>query len=101
MDRYCDRTGIEEFDFHPRAMLGFIRASAVSFIISSVLLFFGYLIPAAIGYTFGIVISVSQFVFYLQVFDRFYKKKKGYNVYGTIEPAGGSQAADNRQRASR
>ncbi len=87
IDRYCDRTGIEEFDVHPRAMLGFIRASAVSFIISSVLLFFGYLIPAAIGYTFGIVISVCQFVFYLQVFDRFYEKKKGYNVYGIIEPA--------------
>ena len=87
MDRYCDRTEIEEFDFHPLAMLGFIRASAVSFIISSVFLFFGYIIPAAIGYTFGIVISVCQFVFYLQVFDRFYEKKKGYNVYGVIEPA--------------
>jgi aminopeptidase YwaD len=87
MDGYCDRTGIEEFDVHPLAMLGFIRASAVSFIISSVFLFFGYVIPAALGYTFGIVISVCQFVFYLQVFDRFYEKKKGYNVYGVIEPA--------------
>jgi len=87
MDRHCDCTAIEEFEMHPRAMLGFICVSAVSFIVSSVFLFFGCLIPAAAGYTFGVVISVCQFVFYLQVFDRFYEKKKGYNVYGVIEPA--------------
>jgi aminopeptidase YwaD len=88
MKKFCDRAGIEEFDVRPMALLGFIRATAVSFIISSLFLFFGYVIPAAAGYTFGFVLSLCQFVFYLHVFDRFYKKKKGYNVYGVIEPAG-------------
>lgn len=88
MDRQCDRAGIEEFDVHPAALLGFIRTSAVVYIVSSLFLFFGYVVPAATGYTFIAVISLSQFVFYLKVFDRFYKKEKGYNVYGVIEPAG-------------
>ncbi|MBN2159736.1 MAG: M28 family peptidase [Spirochaetes bacterium] len=88
MGKYCDRTEADEFEFHPMALLGFIRATTVAYVVSSLFLFFGYVIPAAIGYTFIAAISLSQFVFYLQIFDPIYKKAKGYNVYGVIEPAG-------------
>jgi aminopeptidase YwaD len=88
MELHCDSSGIEEFDVHPKAFLGFLKASVIAYLVSSLLLFFGYLIPAALGYTLAVAITVSQFVFYLQIFDPFYKKKKGYNVYGIIEPQG-------------
>jgi len=88
MERHCDSSGIEEFDVRPKAFLGFLKASVILYLASSLLLFLGYLIPAALGYTLSVVITLSQFVFYLQLFDPFYKKKKGYNVYGIIEPEG-------------
>jgi aminopeptidase YwaD len=88
IDRHCDSSGIEEFDVHPKAFLGFLKASVILYMASSLLLFFGFLIPAALGYTLAVAITISQFVFYLQLFDPFYKKKKGYNVYGSVEPEG-------------
>jgi len=88
MERHCDSSGIEEFDVHPMAFLGFLKASVILYLASSLLLFFGYVVPAALGYTLAVAMAVIQFVFYLQVFDPLYKKKKGYNVYGNIEPEG-------------
>jgi aminopeptidase YwaD len=88
MERYCDSSGIEEFDVRPKAFLGFLKASVILYLASSLLLFFGYLIPAALGYTLAVVMTITQFVFYLELFDPFYKKKKGCNVYGVIEPEG-------------
>jgi aminopeptidase YwaD len=88
LDKYCDSAGIDEFDVHPNAFLGFMKVSAVTYIVSTVLLFLGYPLPAALGYTSSVVLTVSQFVFYLTLFDRLYKKAMGYNVYGVIEPAG-------------
>lgn len=88
MARHCDRAGIEEFDVHPGAFLGFIKAATLAFMVSTLFLFFGYTLPAALGYTFAIVITLTQFIFYLRVFDPFYPKRKGYNVYGVIEPRG-------------
>jgi hypothetical protein len=86
--RHCDSSGIEEFDVHPKAFLGFLKASVILYLASSLLIFFGYVVPAALGYTLAVAITVSQFVFYLELFDPFYRKKKGYNVYGVIEPEG-------------
>ena len=88
LKRRCVSSGIEEFDLRPNAFLGFVRVSTVVYIISSLFLFFEYLVPAVLGYTFTIVMILSQFVLYLQVFDFLYKKKKGCNVYGVIEPRG-------------
>lgn len=86
LKKRCHSAGIEEFDVHPNAFLGFVKVSTVVYIISSLFLFFEYLAPAAIGYTFTMTMILCQFVLYLQVFDFLYKKKKGYNVYGVIEP---------------
>ncbi len=84
----CDSAVIEGFDVRPNAFLGFLKASAVAYTLASVFLFFGYLVPAVLGYTFAVVITFSQFVFYRQIFDPFYRKGKGYNVVGVIEPSG-------------
>ena len=86
MEKHCDSSGIEEFDVHPKAFLGFMKTSVILYLASSILLFFGYLIPAALGYTLSVVITVSQFVFYLQIFDPFYKKKTVYLSSFVFDP---------------
>jgi len=85
MERHCDSSGIEEFDVHPKAFLGFLKVSVILYLASSLLLFFGFLIPAALGYTLAVAITISQFVFICSC-SILFTKKEGYNVYGTIEP---------------
>jgi hypothetical protein len=60
----------------------------ISYIIASIFLFFNYVGEAALGYLFAIFIISSQFFFYWEIFDPFYKKAKGYNVIGKIDPTG-------------
>jgi hypothetical protein len=54
-----------------------------------VLIFGGYwFVPAILGLLFGSAFTVTEFLLYLTPFDRFFRKHCGYNVSGTIEPAG-------------
>ncbi len=86
--RHCDSAHVEDFDVRPGAFLGFLKVSATLFILSSFLLYFGRIVAAAIGYTLAMFMAFSQFICYWQIFDPLYSKKKGYNVYGVIEPEG-------------
>jgi hypothetical protein len=88
LEPYCDSVQIESFSVHPKSFLGFIKISVISYIISSILLFFRFVIFAALGYLFAVFIMASQFFFYWEIFDRFYHKKIGYNVVGKIDPKG-------------
>jgi len=88
LGKSCDTTAVEEFDVHPGAFLGFLKISTVLYCISTVFLFFDFVLIAAAGYLLGGIIALSQFIFYWELFDPFYKKMKGYNVTGTIEPEG-------------
>jgi hypothetical protein len=45
-------------------------------------------ILAALNFILPVSIFISQFVFFKKIFDPFFKKKTGYNVYGTLEPEG-------------
>ena len=85
----CDSVAIEPFELHPGAFLGFMKFQAVSYVVSTILFLMGgaWRWCAAIGYTLANINSVSQFVFYKELFDRFYKRQTGYNVAGIIEPA--------------
>ncbi len=86
----CDSVAIEPFELHPGAFLGFMKFQAVAYIISTMLFFMGGVWRwwAAVGYTLANINSLSQFVFYKELFDRFYRKQMGWNVAGIIEPAG-------------
>jgi len=85
----CDSVAIEPFELHPGAFLGFMKFQAVSYVVSTILFMMGgaWRWCAAIGYTLANINSLSQFVFYKELFDRFYKRQTGYNVAGIIEPA--------------
>ena len=82
------RADIEEFSVHPTSFLGFIRVAVISYLVSTILLYFGYVIPALAGYLLAVLIAASQFIFYWELFDPFFKKRTGYNVAGVLEPAG-------------
>jgi aminopeptidase YwaD len=88
--KYCDKDSIkvEEFYCHPKSFLGYIRIAASLYGISSLLLYFKpeLVILVSIGYFMAFFMFLSQFLLYWEVFDPFYKKEKGYNVYGSIEP---------------
>ena len=66
-----------------------MKFQAVTYILATISFFMGggWRWVAAIGYTLANINSLSQFVFYKELFDRFYKKATGYNVVGTIEPS--------------
>ncbi|MFC1849060.1 M28 family peptidase [candidate division CSSED10-310 bacterium] len=89
LQQYCDTTTLESFEFHPNAFLGFLKVLAVTYVVSTGLLFLGggWVLLAALIYSLGLGLTISQFVFYRETFDPFYAKARGYNVFGVIDPS--------------
>ncbi len=86
--KYCDSTELQEFDVHPNTFLGWIKLLTIIFTINIIFLWFNQPLVAAISITIGIIIMVMEFFLYKEFVDVFWKKKKGYNVIGKIEPKG-------------
>jgi len=86
--RTCDKGSVktEEFTFHPRAFLKYIRFEVVIYLVSIALVFLHKPVIAGVLLSAGICVFVSQFVFYRELFDPFFPKAAGLNVYGSIEP---------------
>jgi aminopeptidase YwaD len=84
----CDKGSVktEEFTFHPKAFLKYIRMEVVIYLVSLVLIFLNKPVIAMVLLGIGISVIVSQFVFYWELFDPFFPKATGMNVYGSIEP---------------
>ena len=88
LKKHCDSAKIEEFDIHPEAFLGFFKAMVAIYILSSILLYFDYILISAAIYLLSILIIFGQSILYWELLDPFFRKMKGYNVFGTIEPEG-------------
>jgi len=90
LEKHCDpgSVKIEEFTCHPQAFLKYIPFLALLYLACSLLLFFGYLLWAFIGFALGNFVFYGQFVRYFEILDPIFPKKKGYNVWGKIEPQG-------------
>ena len=86
--RTCDKGSVktEEFTFHPRAFLKYIRFEVVIYLVSIALVFLHKPVIAGALLSAGICVFVSQFVFYRELFDPFFPEAAGLNVYGSIEP---------------
>ncbi len=90
LHRYCD-TGsvkVEEFDVHPQAFLKYIPGLVILYFACVLLLFFNLPIAAFVGFALGLAVFIAQFVFYREMLDRLFPKVKGFNVHGSVEPAG-------------
>lgn len=83
-----DESRKEDFMFAPEAFFGFFDIFVVCFILATLFTFIGgnwlYLSTGLL--TLGALAAISQFVFYWGWFDIFYKKKKGCNAVGIINP---------------
>jgi hypothetical protein len=86
--RTCDKGSVktEELRFHPGAFLKYIRFEVVIYLVSIALVFLHKPVIAGVLLSAGICVFVSQFVFYWEIFDPFFPKAAGLNVYGSIEP---------------
>ncbi|MHA1610698.1 MAG: M28 family peptidase [Promethearchaeota archaeon] len=90
MENICDDSRIEHFEMHPDSFLGFTKIITITFSMSLLfsIFFKKLMILGTIGLLIGLAMAVSQFILYLNIFDRFYPKKDGYNVSGVINPNG-------------
>lgn len=81
-----DFATIEEFNVYKGAFFGWIKILVFNYLVAVILAFMNLYLYAAILSLVSVIILIVQFFFYLPLIDIFYPKKKGYNVYGTIEP---------------
>lgn len=90
MKKFGDHSFLEEFSVHPNSFLSFMPVMATSYIISSILMLLGsfWIYLGVLGYLFGGLYAILQFVFYEKTFDPLYRKLKAYNTGTTIEPSG-------------
>jgi hypothetical protein len=66
-----------------------MKVIPVCFVLSTILLFFGFIgfIGALILLTAANLLALFHFVFYKFPFEKFFSKRTGYNVFGVIEPS--------------
>ncbi|MDY0277101.1 MAG: M28 family peptidase [Acholeplasma sp.] len=83
---FSDSAHIEEFNVYKGAFFGWIKFLVINYVIGIGLIWFNYYLYAALLAVLSVIILVVQFIFYLPLIDRFFPKKKAYNVYGVIEP---------------
>ncbi len=86
MEKFVDKTEVEDFDLYQGAFLGWIKILVISYILSIVVIWLNYSVIAFGLSVLSILILVLQFFFYLPIIDKLFPKKKGYNVVGFIEP---------------
>jgi hypothetical protein len=89
LEKYCDpgTVKMEEFTCHPQAFLKYIPFLVLLYLACSLLLFFGQPLWAFIGFALGNFVFYGQFVRYYEILDPLFPKRKGFNVWGRIEPA--------------
>lgn len=86
--RHCDYNSVkrESFAFHPAAFMKIIRPAVILYVVAVFFIF--WKLPAASLFCLLLSLAVfsSQFVFYKKIFDPFFPKAPGYNIYGIVEP---------------
>lgn len=90
MEASCDAVLMEGFDFNRGAFTGFMKILAVGYSVITTCAFLGgALLPVAmIAYVVCTLSAGGGFVFYKRIFDPLYKKARGWNVSGVIQPSG-------------
>lgn len=91
LNPYCDKVEKQEFKFAQNAFINFLKITPPIYLLGVVLMFFTgkiYLVAAICCFTFAMFFIVIQFLLYYHWFDFLYRKYKGYNVIGVIEPEG-------------
>lgn len=84
----CDETAVEEFKCSDKAFMSWVSVGAVMMITAIMLFVFGLPIVSLVLSLVTLFFIVSEFFFYKQTLDVFFKKKDTANVIGKIKSSG-------------
>lgn len=86
--RHCDSNSVkrESFAFHPAAFMKIVRPGVILFVIAVIFIFLKMPVVSLLCLLLSIALFSSQFVFYKKIFDPFFPKALGYNIFGIVEP---------------
>jgi aminopeptidase YwaD len=86
----CDTASLQHFQQTPGSFYTLPAIIVGSYAAGSILFFLQgkFLFAAFFVYSFGMLFFIHQFLFLGTFFDRFFPKRPGCNVWGTIEPKG-------------
>ena len=84
----ADEAHIEDFETHPGAFMGWFKIDAVLMLISIILFVCGLPQFALIPVVISLIILLGEFLYYRQLTDVFYPKKKSCNTIAVRKAAG-------------
>ncbi|MGD8781338.1 MAG: M28 family peptidase [Ignavibacteria bacterium] len=85
--KYCDKVFETNFTQHPGAFFYIPTILAIAYFLGSILFVINFIHAALLVYFLGLVYLLSQFIFFGNTFDKFFRAKPGKNVFGIIEPS--------------
>ncbi len=88
MSGFCSNAKKETFDMHPGSLFAIGRVVGAVYVLSVALLVLGnaFSYAAAVLCIVSLAYAVTHYFLYGRVFDVFFKKKTGCNVFGVLEP---------------
>jgi hypothetical protein len=86
--RQCDANSVrrESFAFHPAACAKIIRPLVILYAAAIVFIFLKMPVVSLFCLLLSLFVFSSQIVFYKKIFDPFFAKAQGHNVWGVVEP---------------
>jgi len=87
--KYCTSTKRESFAIHPDSLFAIGKIFTVIYLIGLIAIMTGNKISIGIGLlimVIGTLYFMTQFILYLDTFDRLFKKVAGNNIIGSVEP---------------
>ena len=88
LDKSCDETSTEQFQFSRDAFLFHIRYFSFSYAMAFIFLWMGgnWIYAASFITILGCIMVLLEFVFYFEFIDPVFKKTTGFNISGIIKP---------------
>ncbi len=87
-EKVCDETKVEKFRCSDKAFMSWVSVGAVLMTISAILFTFGMPVVSLVITLAVVFFIVSEFFFYKQTLDIFFKKKETANVLGVRKASG-------------
>ena len=84
----CDEAKAEDFKCSDKAFMSWVSIGAVTMLIAIALFVFGFPVISLVLALAILFFIVSEFIFYKQTLDLFFKKKDTYNVIGKVKSSG-------------
>lgn len=94
LGKYCSTVRRESFWIHPHSLYSIGKIFTVIYLVGMIAFLLNSIISIGVGVIsmlFGSVFCITQFILYLDTFDRLFSKTVGNNIVGVIEPKATAQ----------